>query len=342
MRIAVDAMGGDHGPSVVVDGVKLAARRLPSDVEILVVGKSRHLKRLLSIKRVFDERVHLVDASQVVTMEDKPRDSLKKTDSSIAVCVRLVKEGHAQALVTPGNTGAAMAHMMFGWRLLPGVDRPAIAGILPTPHGVTTVLDMGANVDCKPRHLVQFAVMGACYAHDMFGVANPRVGILSIGEEATKGNDLVLATHTLLERTNLNFVGNAEGRDLVTGAFDVVVCDGFVGNVLLKFAEGMAKFIMRGLKHEISKSLLATLGALAMAPAAMKFGRRVDAAEFGAAPLLGVNGIGFIGHGGSDARAIANAIRSAATFAERAVNDHIRDKMLENAHVADGAIGGVD
>jgi glycerol-3-phosphate acyltransferase PlsX len=337
VRIAIDAMGSELGPSVVVDGVKAAMRRVPGDVEVIVVGKARHLKRLLSIKRAVHPRIHLVDATQVVTMSDKPRDSLRKTDSSIAVATRLVREKQADALVTPGNTGAAMAHMMFGWRLLPGIDRPAIAGIMPTPAGVTVVLDMGANVDCKPRHLVQFALMGACYSKHMFGVENPRVGILSIGEEPTKGNEQVLATHTLLGATTLNFIGNAEGRDLMTGDFDVVVCDGFVGNIVLKFAEGMAKFIMRGLRTEVSKNLLSMLGALAMAPAAMKFGRRVDASEFGAAPLLGVNGIGFIGHGGSDAKAIANSIRTAAHFAEQRVNEHINELVLENANVLNGA-----
>jgi glycerol-3-phosphate acyltransferase PlsX len=336
MRIVVDAMGGDLGPSPVVDGVKLAMRMLPRNSEVLVVGKARHLKRLFSIKRATHPRVHLVDASQVVQMSDKPRDSLKKSDSSIAVATRLIREGAADALFTPGNTGAAMAHMMFGWKLLPGIDRPSIGGILPNPKGLTTVLDMGANVDCRPRHLVQFAIMGTCYAHDMFGIEHPRVGILSIGEESTKGNELVLATRTLLEQSTLDFVGNAEGGDLLTGEYDVVVCDGFVGNVVLKFAEGMAKFILRGLKSEVSNNLLAMLGAVAMRPAVKKFGKRVDASEFGAAPLLGVNGVGFIGHGGSNSKAVANAIRLAGQFAERNVNDHIRERVQENLHLFNG------
>ncbi|NUP89843.1 MAG: phosphate acyltransferase PlsX [Candidatus Sumerlaeia bacterium] len=335
MRIAVDAMGGDHGPLVVVEGVKMAMKQLPRDAELLVVGKTRHLKRLFSIRRASHPRVHLVDAPQVVTMADKPKESLKKTESSIAIGARLVKEGQATALVTPGNTGAAMAHMMFSWRLLPGIDRPAIAGIMPNPKGVTTILDMGANVDCKPRHLVQFAIMGACYAQSMFGVERPRVGILSIGEEPTKGNELVLASRTLLERSSLNFAGNAEGRDLMTGEFDVVVCDGFVGNIVLKFAEGMAKFIMRGLKTEVSKSLVAMAGAIAMIGSARRFGRRVDASEFGAAPLLGVNGVGFIGHGGSNAKAIASAIRSADHFGRARVNDHIRSVLGDNVNLLD-------
>ncbi len=336
MRIAVDAMGGDRGPTPVVDGVKGVMRHLPSDVELLVVGKTRHLKRLFSIKRATHPRVHLVDAPQVVNMKDKPRESLKKRESSIAVATALVRDGEADALVTVGNTGAAMAHMMFGWRLLPGIDRPAIAGILPTPHGVTTVLDMGANADCKPLHLAQFAVMGVCYAREMFGVKRPRVGILSIGEEPTKGNQLTLATWSLLEQMSLDFAGNAEGSDLMTGEFDVVVCDGFVGNIVLKFTEGMAKFIMGGLKTEVSNNLLAMLAAVALVPSVKKFGKRVDASEFGAAPLLGVSGVGFIGHGSADAKAIGNAIRSATKFADRRVNDHIRDLIQENLHVFDG------
>lgn len=337
MRIAVDAMGGDRGPSTVVDGVKMIMRDLPSDVELLVVGKSRHLKRLFSLKRADHPRVHLVDAPQVVKMTDKPRDSLKLKDSSIATATRLVKEGEAQALVTPGNTGAAMAHMMMSWRLLPEIDRPALAGILPTPTGLTTVLDMGANVDCKPHHLVQFAIMGVCYARDMLGIENPRVGILTIGEEETKGNEQVLAARQLLKKSTLLFKGNAEGRDLMTGEFDVVVCDGFVGNIVLKFAEGFAKFIIRGLKTEVSNSLVAMLGAVAMAPAVKKFGKRVDASEFGAVPLMGVNGVGFIGHGGSNAKAISNAIRSAVHFSKRRVNDRITDLVQENLHVISGS-----
>lgn len=333
MRIAVDAMGGDHGPSVIIDGVKWAMRHLPSDTEVLVVGKTRHLKRLVTLKRAAHPRVHLIDASQTVSMTDKPRDSLKKKDSSIAIATKLVKDGEADALVTPGNTGAAMAHMMFGWRLLRGIDRPAIAGILPSPTGVTTVLDMGANVDCKPRHMVEFAIMGACYARDMFGIDNPRVGILSIGEEETKGNELTLGAHALLKQTTLNFIGNAEGRDMLTGDFDVVVCDGFVGNVVLKFAEGMARFIMKGIKTEVSNNLVAMLGAVAMLPAMKKFGKRFDASEFGAAPLLGVNGVGFIGHGGSNAKAIGNAIRTANTFAQRHVNSHIEEMLQENINI---------
>jgi glycerol-3-phosphate acyltransferase PlsX len=336
VRIAVDAMGGDRGPTPVVDGVKGVMRQLPSDAELLVVGKTRHLKRLFLIKRATHPRVHLVDASQIVTMKDKPRESLKKSESSIAVATALVRDGEADALVTLGNTGAAMAHMMFGWRLLPGIDRPAIAGVLPTPHGVTTVLDMGANTDCKPRQLAQFAVMGVCYARDMIGVKRPRVGILSIGEEPTKGNELTLATRSLLEQMSLDFAGNAEGSDLMTGEFDVVVCDGFVGNIVLKFAEGMAKFIMRGLKTEVSNNLLSMLAAMALVPSVKKFGKRVDASEFGAAPLLGVSGVGFIGHGGSDAKAVGNAIRSATKFADRRVNDHMRDLIQENLHVLDG------
>ncbi len=317
MRIVLDAMGGDLGPRPCVEGALAACQRF--NIEVVLVGKERHLKRLLSAKRMYDRRIHLVNAEDVITMTDSPRESLRKKTSSLAIAVELVKKGEGSAVVSPANTGAFLAHALFGWRTLPGIKKPAIAALLPTMHDRVVILDSGAVVDCKPHQLVNFAIMGSTYAREVLGRVNPRVGLLSNGEEETKGNELVLETHQLLRKTGLNFLGNAEGRDIFTGDYDVIVCDGFVGNVVLKTSEGLAKAIVELLKREAKKSIPTMIGGALMLPAVAALKRRTDYDEAGGAPLLGVNGVAIISHGSSNAKAIMNALRVAAESVGRSL-----------------------
>ncbi|MDX2177139.1 MAG: phosphate acyltransferase PlsX [Candidatus Sumerlaeia bacterium] len=310
MKIAVDAMGGDLGPRPAVQGAVMAARKF--DVEVFVVGRERHLRRLLSALRVDDPRIHVVDAPEVVTMLDNPSESLRKRRSSLAVAAELVKNGEADALVSAGNTGAVVARVLMSWRTIPPIKKPAIATLLPSIDGRVVVIDSGAVVDAKPHQLVNFAAMGACYAQEVLHRRNPRIGVVSIGEEETKGNEQSLATAALLRQTRLNFLGNAEGRDAFTGDFDVLVCDGFVGNVMLKTAEGTAKLVMQSLKREAEKSLRATIAGWLLKPAIMSIKRRTDHEHLGGAPLLGVNGVCIIAHGSAGEKAYMNAIRVAA------------------------------
>ncbi|MCX7625128.1 MAG: phosphate acyltransferase PlsX [Candidatus Sumerlaeaceae bacterium] len=327
--IALDAMGTDHGPEVLLEGAFLAVTQYPT-LSVICTGPQGRLRSILRHHGWQHPRLHIVDAPEVVGMHEAPSDSLRKRNSSVAVAARLVLENRAQGMVSAGNTGATMATTLLMWRTLPGISRPAISAILPHPDRPCVLLDVGANVDCKPRHLLHFAIMGSVYSRYMFYRRHPKVALLSIGEEETKGNELVLAARELLAETNLNFAGNAEGRDLVKGKFDVVVCDGFVGNIVLKFGEAVVEFIIESIKQEVQKSLVSQLGAVAMMPALRNFKRQVDYAEFGGAPLLGVRGNCIIAHGSSHAKAIKNAIRVAAEMAEAHVNDHIVEAMREN------------
>jgi len=327
--IALDAMGSDHGPEVLLEGAYLALTQYPT-LKVICTGPRTKLTHLVNQHGWNHPRLFIENATQVVAMDESPSDSLRKRDSSVAVAARLVVEGRAQGMVSAGNTGATMATTLLMWRTLPGISRPAISAILPHPERPCVLLDVGANVDCKPKHLLHFAIMGAVYSRYMFYRRHPRVALLSIGEEESKGNALVLETRELLKETNLNFVGNAEGRDLVKGKFDVVVCDGFVGNVVLKFGEAVVEFIIESIKQEVQKSLVSQLGAVAMMPALRNFKRQVDYAEFGGAPLLGVRGNCIIAHGSSHAKAIKNAIRVAAEMVGAHVNDHIIDALRDN------------
>jgi len=322
-------MGGDHGPSPLVDGAIMAAQRSPG-CEILLVGDESVLRKILKEKGLGANHFTIVHASEVVGMDEKPKGSLRKKNSSISVAARVVSEGKAEGVVSAGNTGASVAATLFGWRPLVGVSRPAIATLLPTPKHPVILLDVGANVDCKPRHLFQFAVMGMVYARDMLHRSSPRVGLLSIGSEERKGNEVTLETAHLLKASNLNYGGNAEGRDILGGKFDVVVCDGFVGNIVLKFGEALAEMIIHSLKGELSKNVLLSLGALAMKPALKAFKKKVDYAEYGGAPLLGLNHPCIICHGASNPKAIMNAIRVAADFASIHVTSHIEREIATN------------
>jgi len=333
MRIAVDAMGGDNAPEAVVEGAVLAAREYGTHV--VLVGDREILHDLLKRDGAGELPVTVKHASEVVGMHESPSVAVRrKRDSSLRVCFDLVKAGEARAAVSAGNSGAAMALGMLVLGRLEGVERPCIAALLPSLTGSTVVLDVGANVDCKPIHLVQFGIMGEVFCRYVLEVERPRVGVLSNGEEETKGTELTRSAHHALKHSSLNYVGYVEGRDIFPGTVDVVVCDGFTGNAVLKTAEGMAQALGQMLKEELGRTLLSKLGYLLARGAFRNIRRRVDYAEVGGAPLLGVNGVGIVSHGSSDARAIKNAIRVARDFAERRVNLHMMQMLEKNQDLA--------
>ncbi len=327
--IAVDAMGGDLAPQAEVDGAVLAARQY--GVRVLLVGLPDVLERELARHTTKNLPIEIVPASEVIAMDESPVKALRrKPDASVRVAVGLLRDAKADAVVTAGNTGAAMAAAKMELGVLPGVDRPALASVLPTKRGTAAVLvDVGANVDCPPELLQQFAIMGEVYYRVMFGVARPRVGLLSIGEEATKGNEVVRETHRRLRESPLSFdfVGNVEGRDVFSGDVHVVVCDGFIGNVALKISEGTAEAILAMLKEAFSSSLAAKLGYVFSRQAYEEFRKRVDWSEYGGAPLLGIKGVGIICHGNSNANAIKHAIRVAAGFVAGGINEKIEREL---------------
>ena len=330
MRIALDVMGGDKAPQVTVKGAVQAAREADSlgIEEIILVGDSQAIKKELSSLGASNLPLSIKPAREVIAPDEAAASAVKqKKDSSIVVATNLVKEGKADALVSAGHTGAVMASCLINLKRLKGISRPAIATLVPNIKGATVLLDAGANVDCKPKHLVQFALMGSVYAHYILGIEKPKVGLLSIGEEKSKGNELTFETYRLLENSQLNFIGNAEGKDIANGTVDVVVCDGFVGNVLLKFGESLAKMIMAELKEELSKGFLLKLGAFISRPAFVSLKRRLDYSEYGGAPLLGTNGVCIISHGKSSSKAIKNAIRVASEFVAHKVNQHIEENL---------------
>ncbi|MDI3280900.1 MAG: phosphate acyltransferase PlsX [Bacillota bacterium] len=322
MRIAVDAMGGDHAPAEIVRGAVEAVSAF--EVEVLLVGESQAVSAVLQKTGYRGERIILVEAPEVIGMDEHPVEALrKKKRSSLVVANELVRDGQADAVVSAGSTGAAMACSLLRLGKLPGIERPAIATTFPTLRGFSVLIDAGANADCRPVHLVKFAQMGALYAEKVLGVDNPRVGLLNIGEEETKGNELALAVYAELKKSSLNFIGNVEGRDVPAGKADVVVCDGFVGNVVLKFMEGMAGAIFHLLKEELSRDWRGMAGGLLLKPAFKRILRRTDYAEYGGAPLLGLKGVSIIAHGSSNARAIRNAIRVAKESVEKGVVEAI-------------------
>lgn len=329
LTITLDAAGTDHGIEIPLQGAFDAVCEYPS-VSVICCGPRRKMEEALRSRGWEHPRILLEEATEVVQMDEAPKDSLKKKDSSVSVAARLVREGRAQGMVSAGNTGATMATAMFQWRQLPGVSRPAIVAVMPNAKRPTFILDVGANVDCKPRHLFQFALMGAVYAHYVYHRRNPRVGLLSIGEEEAKGNELVFETQKLLRASTLNYHGNAEGRDLFKGTFDVIVCDGFVGNVTLKCCEAVADFIVHHLKQELNRNVISQLGALAMMPAFKSFRKTIDVAEYGGGPLLGLNGTCIICHGSSGPLAIKNAIGVASDQVAAKVNEHIIETVKLN------------
>jgi glycerol-3-phosphate acyltransferase PlsX len=323
-------MGGDAGPAVNVEGAVAAVREL--GLGVILVGVQEEIRRHLDRHNVSDLPIKVRHASEIVEMDDSPSTALrKKKDSSIRVAVDLVKNGDADAVVSAGNTGAVMAITLVVLGPLAGVERPAIAAVLPTLAGHAILLDVGANVDCKPRHLVQFAIMGNVYARQVLGKVRPRVGLLSIGEEESKGNELTKeAFRALEEEPGIEFIGNVEGVDLFNGHADVVVCDGFTGNVALKIGESVAETVMALIREEVTADLRSRAGALLLKPAFRRLHRRLDYSEIGGAPLLGVNGITIISHGRSSAKAIRNALRVAGDCVRSRVLDNIREGIAES------------
>ncbi len=328
--IAVDAMGGDFGPSVIVPGAIEAARQ--DGCKIILVGKSDEIQKELAKHKTSGLAIDIAHASDVVHMEDKPSDILRrKKDASIQVACRLVKEGQADGVVSAGHSGASVACAMFVMGRIPGVDRLALATILPSEQNPTLLLDVGANVDCKPYHLFQFALMGNALAKTVMNRATPKIGLLSIGEEEGKGNTLVKEAYDLIKlANNLNFVGNVEGRDIFTGDVDVIVCDGFVGNVALKLSEGLGSSISRMLKRALLSNISAKLGTLLARGALSRFARFMDYAEYGGAPLLGVNGVAIVSHGKSNSKAMTNATKMAADFVRKGTNELLVQAISAN------------
>ncbi len=330
MKIAVDAMGGDNAPHAVVAGAVQAAREF--GVGVILVGIEQIIQaELAKYAGVKSLPVEICNATEVVDMLDSPTTVFRrKKNSSIRVANELVKSGEAVAVISAGHTGAAMTTSLFVLGKLEGIERPAIATFMPNVKGTSIVLDVGANVDCRPIHLLQFAVMGEVYAKNLLKIPNPRVGLLSIGEEATKGNELTKEAFKLLTETSINFIGNVEGRDVMSGNADVVVCDGFIGNVVLKVSESVAETIGLMIRENIGDSPVRRLGYFMMRPAFRALKRRIDYAEYGGAPLIGIDGISIISHGRSSDQAIKNAVRVAAELARSEVNKHIHDDIEKN------------
>lgn len=334
--IALDAMGSDRAPKPEVEGAIQAARRF--GIPVTLVGPEETLRGELG-RHPFSRSlpITICHASEVITMEDKAVQAVRaKRDSSIRVGLRLVRDGQAGAFITAGNTGAAMATAKMVLGGIPGVDRPALVAIIPTAIGtVSTLLDVGANVDCKAHNLEQFAVMGEIYFRSMFGTAKPRVGLLSIGEEEGKGNEVTREAYQLLKQLPINFVGNVEGRDIYNGKIDVIVADGFVGNVALKTSEGVANLVRAILKETLAATITRQVGYLLSRSAFSDFKKRLDHTEYGGAPLLGVKGACFITHGSSNANAIKNAVRVAAEFVERNITSDIEQQLAALRPVAE-------
>ncbi len=329
--IAIDAMGGDNAPASEVSGAVMAARKW--QIPVILVGQSELIEKELANQDIQGLDVSVVPASQVVGMHDSASDAVrKKKDSSIRVAFDLVKQGQACAVVSTGNSGATMAAGMFVLKRIPGIDRPAIATVVPNLKDQTIILDVGGNVDCKPIHLVQFALMGSVFSAQMFEKKAPKVGLLSNGEEESKGNELTRLANLKLKETSLNYAGYTEGRDIYNGKVDVVVCDGFVGNVVLKVSEGLAEAMGLMLRRELSARLMSKIGYLLVKPSLKAFRKKVDYAEYGGAPLLGIQGTTMICHGSSSPRAIMNAIKMAYDYDKRQVKKRMIE-LLDEYHM---------
>jgi len=332
LKIAVDAMGGDFAPERVVEGAVLAARNF--GMEIILVGDEAKVGEELKRHDTSGLRITIQQASEMVRMDESPVEALrKKKDSSIRVAVNLVKENAADAMLSAGNTGAVMATAQFVLRTIPGVDRPAIATVLPNIKGISLILDVGANVDSRPHNLVQFGIMGELYARHVLGKKRPTVGLLSIGAEDVKGKELTREVLRVMKSSPLNFIGNIEGRDVYNGAVDVIVCDGFVGNIALKISEGVASVMTQVLRQEIESLGWRKIGYRLLSPAFQRFRKRFDYSEYGGAPLLGVNGNVIISHGGSSVKALMNGIRIAAECVQHSIQKKIAAGMLEHEGV---------
>lgn len=326
MKIAIDGIGGDRAPRVIVDGVVMAAREF--DYELVLVGDKTILRRELSRYRGYPDNIYIEHASEVIAMDEPPAVSVRrKRNSSIAVGIDLMKRGEVDAFISAGNTGAVVCSATLGLGLLPGIERPGISIVFPTFKGVSMMIDVGANIDPRPIHLLHYGIMADAYCKYILNKPRPNIGLLSIGEEASKGTDFVKETHKLLEESKLNFIGNIEGQDVFTGRCDVILCDGFVGNVVLKVVEGIGVAITKLIKSRIKNRPLAKLGAILSKPVFMKLWKDLDYSEYGGAPLLGVDGRVIISHGSSTAKAIKNAIKRATEFKENELNRRIVEEL---------------
>ncbi len=330
MRIAVDAMGGDYAPEAVIHGGVEAARAGKGEYEIVFVGDEPVIRNYLSRHfRIQELKTSVIHASQCVEMHESPLAALKaKPDASIAVAMALHKRGEVDAVVSAGHTGAVMASGLFCLGRISGVRRPAIGSLVPHGQGVTFLIDVGANLECKAVNLLQFGLMGDIYMKNVYHLQNPRVALLNIGEEATKGRSVMQEAHNLLVQSKLNFVGNIEGRDIMGGEIDVIVSDGFVGNVVLKFAESFNGVYSKTLKRKIGKKVFSKVGAFLLKPTFNRLRRIYDYEEYGGAPLLGINGTCVICHGGSTPKAIKNAVSEAFTMIRQNVNQKISDALV--------------
>lgn len=332
MKIAVDAMGGDFAPKVVVEGAVAASEEW--GIPVILVGKEEVVTEELKKCKAGNLPVEVCHASETIAMDESPSVVLrKKRDSSIKVCFDLVKNGKADAMVSAGNSGAVMAHAVFMLKTVEGIERPAIVAVVPNLKKATIFLDVGANVECKPFHLAQFALMGSVYAKYLFHIDNPKVGLLSNGEEESKGNELVKETHEMLKNSELNYTGYVEGGDVFNGKMEVVVCDGFVGNIVIKSLEGLIYAVAGLLKKEIEKSFFAKVGYLFAQKAFVDTKKKMDYSEYGGAPLLGVNGGVIISHGSANAKAIKNAVRMGYEYAVSNVTQKISEEILKNSDI---------
>jgi glycerol-3-phosphate acyltransferase PlsX len=339
LKIALDAMGGDRAPGVVVEGALEARKEMGGDASVVLVGKQDAILEEVSRLGGGADTFEIVDARDVVAMDEQPSATLRrKKESSIAVGLKLQSEGRVQGFVSAGNTGAVAANALIILGRIRGVERPAIATLVPTRAGGCVLLDVGASIEPKPSHLAQYAVMGACYASCVLGRTDPRVGLLNVGEEASKGTGVIQETHRLLRAGGLNFVGNVEGRDIFAGSVEVAVCDGFVGNVLLKFTESVVDMVSGVMRESLTSSLRARIGAVLLRPAFRRLKSTFDYAEYGGAPLLGVDGICTICHGSSSARAIKNAVLATRRYIDYDITTSIRERLnLGENSTAQGA-----
>ncbi|MFC1499768.1 phosphate acyltransferase PlsX [Candidatus Zixiibacteriota bacterium] len=334
MRIALDAMGGDFAPDRIVAGAVEAAASARGAYEIVLVGDQAVLNEQFG-KLIHGLPIEIAHADEVIAMDEAPASALRrKKTSSISVAMELHRTGEVDAVISAGNTGAAMGSALLTLGRLKGVSRPAIASLFPSTRGASLVLDVGANTEVTVQNLMEFAVMGSLSAERVFGITDPMVGLLSIGEEGSKGTEMVVESHAKLLDSGLNFIGNVQGQDILTGAADVIVCDGFTGNIVLKFTEGITSFLTAGVKRGLSKSPIAYFGALLMTPVLDEIKKDLDYEEYGGAPLLGINGVVIICHGGSSVKAIRNAVAIASRMAEEQLNEHIKAR-LEEINVAD-------
>ena len=328
MKIAVDAMGGDFAPQAIVEGAYLAAKQ--HGLKVILVGDEDQISKELSKYPTSRLPIYLHHAPHVVAMHDSPSVVIRRMrDTSIKVAIELARDGEASGVVSAGNSGATMALGMYLFKKLDGVDRPAIATTHPSMKGLTVLVDSGGNVDCKPFHLVQFAMMGDAYAKYILGTQVPRIGVLSNGEEEGKGNELTREAHDILSQADMNYIGYVEGQDLNSGEVDVIVCDGFVGNVALKISEGLWETISSILKWEAQDNIRAKVAYFLMKRAMRRLEKRLDYSEYGGAPLLGINGNCVISHGASNSKAIMNAVILAADLAKNKLNEHLTGKLKE-------------